>query len=128
MIMSQQFLGLRTTIYRVTDIAKAKEWYSRAFNTTPYFDEPFYAGFNIGGFELGLQPQEAASASQAGGVETYWGVEDIDAAYQHLLSLGATPHDAPRNVGGPIMVAMVKDPWGNIIGIIYNPLFGKEPA
>lgn len=126
--MSQQFLGLRTTIYRVTDIAKAKEWYSRAFNTNPYFDEPFYVGFNIGGFELGLQPQQSPSASQAGGVETYWGVEDIDAAYQHLLSIGATPHDAPRNVGGPIMVAMVKDPWDNIIGIIYNPLFGKEPA
>ncbi|MEM9296837.1 MAG: hypothetical protein AAGA64_00495 [Bacteroidota bacterium] len=49
--------GLRTTIYKVNDIYSAKEWYSKAFNTTPYFDEPFYVGFNIGGYELGLQPE-----------------------------------------------------------------------
>ena len=44
-------LGLRTTIYKVADIIKAKEWYTRAFGVAPYFDEPFYVGFNIGGFE-----------------------------------------------------------------------------
>ena len=47
-----QLLGLRTTIYKVGDINKAKEWYSKAFGVQPYFDQPFYVGFNIGGFEL----------------------------------------------------------------------------
>jgi len=121
--MSTAILGLRTTIYRVTDIQKAKEWYSKAFSTKPYFDEPFYVGFTIGGYELGLQPEEDGSAIGQGGVETYWGVDDIDAVYQHLLSLGAAEHQAPNHVGGDIVVAMVKDPWQNIIGIIYNPSF-----
>lgn len=124
--MNTLFLGLRTTIYRVTDINKAKEWYSRVFATAPYFDEPFYVGFNIGGYELGLQPAAEGAEPGQGGVETYWGVEDIESVYQHLLVMGATPHDAPRNVGGDIMVAMVKDPWDNIIGIIYNPSFKAE--
>ncbi|WP_315815564.1 hypothetical protein [Paraflavitalea speifideaquila] len=43
------------------------------FDTAPYFDEPFYVGFNIGGYELGLQPVEAGAATGQGGVETYWG-------------------------------------------------------
>ena len=121
--MSTAILGLRTAIYRVTDIDKAKAWYSKAFATKPYFDEPFYVGFNIGGYELGLQPVEDGSAIGQGGVETYWGVDDIEAVFQHLLSLGATEHQAPNNVGGDIIVAMVKDPWSNILGIIYNPGF-----
>ena len=49
-------LGLRTTIYQVPDLAAAKAWYTKAFAKAPYFDEPFYVGFNIGGFELGLLP------------------------------------------------------------------------
>ena len=53
-----QFLGLRTTIYKVGDISIAKKWYSKAFRIQPYFDEAFYVGFNIGGFELGLQPEK----------------------------------------------------------------------
>jgi hypothetical protein len=53
--MQSSILGLRTTIYKVTDLPKAKEWYSKAFRSEPYFDEPYYVGFNIGGYELGLQ-------------------------------------------------------------------------
>ena len=60
-------LGLRTCIYPVPDLAAAKAWYARAFGVEPYFDEPFYVGFEIGGYELGLIPaQEALAARQHG--------------------------------------------------------------
>ena len=116
-------LGLRTTIYMVEDITEATEWYSKAFGTKPYFDEPFYVGFNIGGYELGLQPEERDKDLKTENVFSYWGVDDIHQAYKHLLNLGATKHEAPNNVGGELMVASVYDPWNNIIGIIYNPYF-----
>lgn len=112
--------GLRTTIYKVASLKDAKEWYSKAFKTQPYFDEPFYVGFNIGGYELGLLPDESQKGDN---VLSYWGVENIQEAYQELISLGAAEHEAPHNVGEDIMVATVKDPWENIIGIIYNPHF-----
>jgi len=115
-------LGLRTTIYRVNDLNKAKTWYAKAFEVAPYFEEPFYVGFNIKGYELGLLPEEGQS-SKGENVLSYWGVEDIQKVYKHLLSLGATTHEKPTNVGGELMVATVKDPWNNIIGIIYNPDF-----
>ena len=116
-------LGLRTTIYMVENVVEATEWYSKAFGTKPYFDEPFYVGFNISGYELGLQPEERDNNLKTENVFSYWGVEDIQKTYKHLIDLGATKHEEPNNVGGKIMVASVYDPWNNIIGIIYNPYF-----
>jgi len=64
-------LGLRTAIYKVGDIDKAKDWYAKAFSTEPYFDEPFYVGFNIGGYELGLQPEENQTTDKTESVAAY---------------------------------------------------------
>jgi predicted enzyme related to lactoylglutathione lyase len=116
-------LGLRTTIYKVGDIDNAKHWYANVFKTPAYFDEPYYVGFNIGGYELGLQPEEIPTTDKKESVVTYWGVEDIQSVYHHFLEAGATENEAPYNVGGDMMTATVKDPWGNVIGLIYNPYF-----
>lgn len=116
-------LGLRTTIYMVDNMEEAKAWYSKAFQQVPYFDEPYYIGFNIGGYELGLQPSEEPAQKKVSTVVSYWGVEKIQEAYDRLLALGAVGAEAPMNVGGDLMVASVKDPWGNLIGIIFNPHF-----
>jgi lactoylglutathione lyase len=120
--MKSNILGLRTVIYMVSDIAAAKAWYGNVFQTAPYFDEPFYVGFNIAGYELGLQPQEP-NIEKAESIITYWGVSDVESEYERMLALRATPNEKPTNVGGEIVVASVKDLWGNIIGIIYNPEF-----
>jgi len=124
--MNKQYLGLRTCVYHVADLNAAKKWYAEAFDTDPYFDEPFYVGFNIGGFELGLLPEEGEPTPKSDNVVAYWGVEDIKAVYDKLISVGATVHEEPRNVGGPLEVASVRDPWDNVIGIIYNPVFKIE--
>lgn len=116
-------LGLRTAIYKVGDIDSAKSWYADAFQSEPYFEEPFYVGFNIAGYELGLQPEEQPTTDKVDSVINYWGVEDIQSEYDRFLKLGATEHEKPTNVGGALMVASVKDPWGNVIGLIYNPDF-----
>jgi len=121
--MPSPFLGLRTAGYKVNDIAKAKEWYSNVLGIEPYFDEPFYVGFNVGGYELGLQPSEDNESVRDSGVVAYWGVEDVQTAYRELLNHGATSLEEPTDVGGDIMIASVRDPWGNAFGIIYNPGF-----
>ncbi|MFM7485919.1 MAG: VOC family protein [Cytophagales bacterium] len=118
-------LGLRTLIYKVPDLAKAKDWYTKAFNTKPYFDEPFYVGFNVGGYELGLDPDET-DITKGDTAVTYWGVEDIEKEFARLIQLGAKEHTKPTNVGGEIMVATLKDTWGNVIGLIYNPHFKAQ--
>jgi predicted enzyme related to lactoylglutathione lyase len=117
------FLGLRTAIYHVDDIEKGKAWYAQALGIEPYFDQPFYVGFNVGGYELGLQPADAAGAAKADGAVAYWGVEDANAAHQRLIELGAIAHEAVQDVGEGIKVATVKDPFGNVFGIIENPHF-----
>ena len=120
--MQHEFSGLRTVIYKVPDLDKAKKWYSEVFDTEPYFDMPFYVGFTIAGYELGLQPVEKEFPA-AENVETYWAVGEVEKSYARLLSLGATAHHAPQDVGESIVVATVRDPWNNIIGLIHNPHF-----
>jgi predicted enzyme related to lactoylglutathione lyase len=116
--------GLRTAIYKVSDIDAAKQWYAKAFGTGPYFDQPFYVGFNIDGYELGLQPGDPVTP-KGESVAAYWASEDVQSTYDHLISIGAIANEAPQDVGEGIVVATVKDPWDNVIGLIYNPHFGK---
>ena len=120
--MATKFQGLRTVGYKVSDITAAKEWYSKILGVEPYFDMPFYVGFNVGGYELGLQPQEDGGAKTSN-VVAYWGVDDVQATFDALIASGATAHGEPMDVGEGIIVASVKDPWGNAFGIIYNPHF-----
>ena len=121
--MKTTILGLRTVTYQVSDLEKAKAWYTKVFKTEPYFDEPlFYVGFNIGGYELGLIPEEKPLVLSDAQV-SFWGVSNMDEEYQYFLDNGATALEPPQNVGGEIEVVTVKHPWDNVIGLIYNPEF-----
>ena len=119
------FLGLRTVVYRVADLGRAKKWYSEALGIQPYFDQPFYVGFNVGGFELGLDP-ESANVTRGNNAVAYWGVENIESAIAHFLKIGASKYTDIQDVGGDIRLATVADPFGNVLGIIQNPQFKIE--
>jgi predicted enzyme related to lactoylglutathione lyase len=126
--VAMMFNGLRTVIYHVGDLDRAKEWYGVVLGIRPYFDEPFYVGFDVGGFELGLQPDEPGAPRASTGVVAYWGVDDADAAFGRLLELGATGHSGVQDVGDGIRVATVLDPYANMLGVIENPHFSLERA
>lgn len=113
-------LGLRTVKYDVPDLAAGKAWYSQVVGHGPYFDEPFYVGFAVGGFELGLVPDGTPGP---GGSVAYWGVADAAAEADRLVGLGATLRTGVQDVGGGIKVVELNDPFGNIFGVIENPHF-----
>jgi predicted enzyme related to lactoylglutathione lyase len=117
--------GLRTVIYAAPDLGAAKAWYAKVLGFEPYFAEPFYVGFEVGGFELGLDPNATPSTGGTG-VVPYWGVADAAGAYARLLELGATELGGVQDVGSGIKVASVRDPFGNAFGIIENPQFSTE--
>jgi len=117
------FQGLRTVVYRVTDVARATQWYREVLGIDPYFDQPFYVGFNVGGFELGLHPADAVAPAPETSAVAYWGVEAMAPAWERLQKLGAEPVSEPQDVGDGILVATLRDPFGNLIGIIENPHF-----
>ncbi len=114
--------GLRTVVYKVPDLDAARAWYSRVLGIEPYFAEPFYVGFQVGGFELGLDP-DMTGAGPGGGVTAYWGVGNAEEAVARLVAGGARPHAPVQDVGGGIRVAAVLDPFGNAFGVIENPHF-----
>ena len=130
--MGTELLGLRTVIYPAPDLAAAKAWWTEFLGFEPYFDEPFYVGFDPGGYELGLLPD----ADPAEGALTYWGVDDVNGAVDSALEAGATLDAEPTDVGEGIITASVRTPDGSIVGFIYNPHFmvdddedsGDEPV
>ena len=118
--MPARVIGLRTVVYHAPDLARAREWFRAAFGVDPYFDEPYYVGFDVGGYELGLDPDPAAGRPGAGGTVVYWAVEDLDATLAHLSTLDASLAQAATDVGGGVRVAAVHDPFGNVVGLIQS--------
>ncbi len=115
--------GLQTVVYAAPDLKRAKDWYSEALGIEPYFDEAFYVGFNVGGFELALDPSRPIARPAGSGAIVYWGVDDVEGELKRLVGLGATLHAPFQDVGGGVQVGTVLDPFGNALGLIYNPRF-----
>lgn len=111
------FQKLRTVIYSTNDLQACKQWYAALTGVQPYFDEPFYVGFDINGFELGLDPNMEGNTDGNHSV-AYWAVDDIHAAIAKATSAGASVVSPVHNVGGTITTAILQDPFGNNIGLI----------
>ena len=111
------FNKLRTVIYHAGDLQKAKEWYTAITGIDPYFDEPFYVGFDINGFELGLDP-DMTGVEEGNQSVAYWAVDNIEEAVRRLLANNATISIPVTEVGAGIKTATINDPFGNSIGLI----------
>jgi hypothetical protein len=117
--MSVRLLGLRTVIYPAPDLAASTAWWTAFLGVGPYFEEPFYVGFDVAGYELGLLPD----ADPADGALVYWGVDDVHESVRASLDAGCTVHTPPADVGEGITTATVRRPDGTIVGFIRNPHF-----
>jgi catechol 2,3-dioxygenase-like lactoylglutathione lyase family enzyme len=117
--MSSHLLGLRTVIYPAPDLSEATKWWSDFLGFGPYFDEPFYVGFNVEGYELGLLPD----ADHADGAQVYWGVENVAQTVREAVAAGAVALAPVSDVGDGIMTATVQTPSGSVVGFIFNPHF-----
>ena len=111
--------GLRTVIYPSADLAADTAWWVELLGQQPYFDQPFYVGFNVAGYELALLPDADASD----GALVYWGVDNVAEADQASLASGSVEHTPISDVGENIVTATVRTPAGTILGLIYNPNF-----
>ena len=122
--------GLTTVTFYADDVTAAKDWYSDVLGIEAYFVRPVegppaYVEFRIGDYqhELGILDSRFTPhgrSEKVCGAVIYWHVDDIDAAVGRLVSLGATVHDKPVERGPGFVTASVVDPFGNILGVMYN--------
>ncbi len=119
MILGLRTAQIRVKPYKLTDV---RDWYARSLGVAPYFDQPFYVGFNLGGYEFGLVPDHAAP-DEPGATYVYWGVADLASALAFMVSNGASDLTGIEDVGGGIRKATVQDPFGHRFGLIENPHF-----
>jgi predicted enzyme related to lactoylglutathione lyase len=107
--------GIKTVVYPVTDLARAKAMFSAVLGQAPDTDEPYYVGFKVNGQDIGLDPHGHRS-----GAVGYYHVSDIKAAFQALTEAGAEVDQEIKDVGGGRLIAAVKDPDGNLIGLLQD--------
>ncbi|MCP4671388.1 MAG: SAM-dependent methyltransferase [Desulfobacula sp.] len=110
-------LDLRSAIYDVDDLQKAKEWYTKILNTEPYLDQSSFVSFQIGEDWLGLNLVDGSSHKDDSRAVAYWTVPNVNEEHERLLGLGALAMSGIQNMGQGFYLAKVKDPFGNIIGI-----------
>ena len=107
--------GIKTVIYPVKDITRAKTLFNKFLGVEPYADQPYYVGFKVNDQEIGLVPN-----SPEAGMTAFYHVDDIKNSLQILLDAGAAIIQDIKNVGGGRLIASVKDENNNIIGLIQN--------
>lgn len=133
--------GMTTVSYWAADMQAARAWYTELVGVEPYYERPgggepaAYVEFRIGDYqhELGLidarcRPPTAAAADGPGGVVVYWAVDDVHAAFDRLLAMGATAHETPLDRGEGFVTATVIDPFGNVLGVMENPHYREVLA
>lgn len=108
--------GVKTIIYPVKDLDRAKALYGALLGVPPVMDEPYYVGYRVGDQDIGLDPNGHSQGMT--GTLAYWHVADIASTLEALLAAGVQPMQAVRDVGGGKLIASVKDPDGNAIGLI----------
>jgi predicted enzyme related to lactoylglutathione lyase len=123
--------GFATISYWADDVEAARDWYAELLGIEPYFvrpeqGPPAYVEFRVGDYqdELGIIDRRYApegAAGGPGGVVMYWHVDDVPVTFDRLLSMGAREYQpiTPREAGW--VTASVVDPFGNVLGIVYNP-------
>ena len=111
--------GIKTVIYPVKDLARAKALYTKLLGIEPYADASYYVGFRLGDQEIGLDPN-GHSQGMTGPVG-YCHVDDIKQSLQLLLGAGAQAQQEVKDVGGGRLIASVKDADGNVTGLLQSP-------
>jgi predicted enzyme related to lactoylglutathione lyase len=125
--------GLATITYWADDVGAAAHWYAELLGVRPYFERPgpsgrpAYVEFRVGDLqaELGIIDRAFAPPGaplEPGGAIMYWHVDDLERTVDRLLGMGAREHQpvTPRGDTG-FVTASVLDPFGNVLGVMYNP-------
>jgi len=135
--------GIANVRFHTSDLEAAKRWYTEALGVAPYFERPGYAEFRFGDHqqELGLVDRRYLSflgsppsaGTEPAGAVAYFQVEDVRAAEERLIAMGAARREPPRELTGGFAVAAVVDPFGNLLGLMHSPhslegLSPKSPA
>ena len=108
--------GVKTIIYPVKDVDRAKTLFRNLLGIEPYADQPYYVGFRVGNQEIGLDPN-----GHKAGMTAYYHVDDIKQSLQSLLDAGSQMQQEIKDIGGGRLIATVKDADGNIIGLRQDP-------
>jgi predicted enzyme related to lactoylglutathione lyase len=106
--------NVKIVVYPAKDLEASKKVFKAFLGVDAYADSPYYVGYKAENMEVGLDPHGEA-------VIIYTEVDDINGHLQSLLDAGAQVVQDPKDVGGGMLIAQVKDASGNVVGLRQMP-------
>lgn len=110
---------MKTVLYPVKDLDKARATFTALLGAEPHTDAPYYVGFSADGAEIGLLPNGFDLGMS--GPEPFFDVADLAGTLAALRAAGAELVQEPTDVAAGLLVAKVRDTDGNVIGIRQPP-------
>ncbi len=102
--------NIKLLVYPVKDLEKAKTFFGKFLDTEPYVASAYYVGYRTSEMEVGLDPN-----SKLGPI-AYADVDDIASSLEAMTKMGAEVVQDVKDVGGGLLIAQVKDAYGNVVG------------
>jgi predicted enzyme related to lactoylglutathione lyase len=113
------------------DVKAAVKWYSELLGIDPYFQRPDeknpeYVEFRLGDYqhELGIINRKhlpKGASTTPGGAVLFWHVDDIEQTLARVKEMGAKEYEPLIKREAGFVTASVIDPFGNVLGLMYNP-------
>ena len=107
---------VRLIVYPTKDLAASKKFLTAYLGAEPYVDGEYYVGYRVGEIEVGIDPHAPHD-----GAISYTDTDDIEASLKELTAAGAEVVQEPKDVAAGLLIAQVKDPAGNVLGLRQEP-------
>lgn len=102
-------------VFPAADLAKTTAFFRQVLGAAPYADSPYYVGFKgEDGIEIGIVP---AGSGNFDAPVVYFDVADIRQSLEEYTRAGSQTVKDVTDVGYGLLVAVVKDANGSLIGL-----------
>ena len=113
------FQGIIELMYFVPDRRVAADWYAQLLDLPiTCMADPEHYFLRVGQQDIWFHLADDKSPSGTGGQVAYWRVENFDAAQVRAEGLGAVLYRGPLDRGDGEWMCQMKDPFGNIFGLV----------
>jgi uncharacterized protein len=111
---------IESMVFFVNDIHAAARWYADLFAIAHHqieYENENYAFIRAPGVLIGFHPIDEKSPGGVGGSTSYWSVDDLTRALEHMVAHGARLHRGPMRTQFGDKICMLIDPFGNAVGL-----------
>ncbi|MFI5263555.1 MAG: VOC family protein [Candidatus Kapaibacterium sp.] len=109
-------------VFFVRELRRTAAWYGDLLGIAPYRDDADFIGFHLEMVDLGFHCLDEKAGLPSASQISYWQVGNLDETVKEFINKGATLYRKPITIPEGGRVAQMRDPFGNVIGLMQKDL------